>query len=210
MTTSAALPSRCAIVPVGAPGCGKTALLSRLATELADHGFRFGPDDVRRLAFGTRAYLGAGQHVHSCARSFFAARLAANRSAAYDATNTTRAERRLLLDIAQRQRAFSVALLFRVADTALLRRNLAREVDAVVPEHVVLRYHARVEALRATVLAEEGFRLVIEVAVRDGEFAVRRVRAAQESSEEADRVWNALETVTRKSTQRARRGAVNR
>src|SRR2546427_7700108 len=109
------LPPRAAVVSIGAPGSGKTTLLARLAAEAGDPGFRHGPDDVRLQAFGTLAYQGAGQHVHAAARAFFAARLASGRAAAFDATNTTRTDRRRLLTLSQRFGAPAVALLFDVS-----------------------------------------------------------------------------------------------
>src|SRR4051794_1647696 len=82
------LPRRAAVVPIGGPGAGKTTVLTTIGDQLGESGFRHGPDDVRRLAFGTVAYQGAGHLVHQAAQAIFAARLSSGRAAAYDATNT--------------------------------------------------------------------------------------------------------------------------
>ena len=163
MSTVVVLPARCALVPVGAPGSGKSTALARMAAELGDPGFRFGADDVRLLAFGTRAYQGAGQHVHTAARSIFAARLASGRPAAYDATNTTRRERRPLVELAARYRRPAVAGVFRAPVDVLRARNAVRAPDAVVPEEALTRMAERVGRITAEQLRREGFALVVDV-----------------------------------------------
>lgn len=155
------LPHGAAIVAVGAPGSGKSTVLGALAAAEGDPGLRFGADDVRLLAFGTRAYQGAADHVHAAARAVFAARLASGRAAASDATNTTARERRALLAVAARHRRPAVALLLRVPGDVLLARNAGRADDAVVPEEVVLRMAARVALLDEARLLDEGFASVV-------------------------------------------------
>src|SRR3954447_20284214 len=114
------LPRRAAVVPIGAPGAGKTTVLSAMADQLGEPGFRHGPDDVRRLAFGTVAYQGAGDLVHRAAQAIFAARLSSGRAAAYDATNTLRKERRELLELVRPYRVTPVALVFCVCEDEIL------------------------------------------------------------------------------------------
>jgi predicted kinase len=155
------LPHGAAVVAVGAPGSGKSTVLDALAAAAGDPRLRFGADDVRLLAFGTRAYQGAADHVHTAARAVFAARLASGRAAASDSTNTTAVERRALLAVAARYGRPAVALLFRVPGDVLVARNAGRAPDAVVPDDVVLRMAARVALLDERRLLDEGFASVV-------------------------------------------------
>jgi predicted kinase len=145
-------------VPIGAPGAGKTTWLDGLAAELDDPGFRYGPDDVRAAAFGTLAYQGVGHLVHASARYCFAARIASGRAAGYDATNSTRSERKPLVEIARKYFGTPIAVVFPCGLDVLLARNAARDrPDAVVPEDVIERYARRVAAITEDRLRDEGF-----------------------------------------------------
>ncbi len=162
------LPARAAVVPVGAPGAGKTTLLDGLAAVLDEPGFRFGPDDVRLLAFGTTAYQGAGHLVYAAARDVFAARLASRRRAAFDAMNTRRRDRRVLVEVARRFGGVPVALLLPVAEDELLRRNDDRPPERRVPPDVVVRHARRVAGLTTALLEDEGFSVVHVLGSRSG------------------------------------------
>jgi predicted kinase len=157
------LPHRVAVIPIGAPASGKTTLLDRIGAALRDPRFRHGPDDIRRLAFGTRAYQGAAGHVHEAARAIFTARLVSGRAAGYDATNTTRRERVPLVDAALRAGAPVVAVVLRADRNELLRRNAARPEPDAVPVDALLRFAARVERLSPAFLLEEGFVSVFQI-----------------------------------------------
>ena len=157
------LPRRAAVVPIGAPGAGKTTVLTAMAQALGEPGFRHGPDDVRRVAFGTVAYQGAGHLVHQAAQAIFAARLSSGRAAAYDATNTLRKERGELLELVRPYRVAPVALVLRVDDDELLRRNRSRPPEAVVPDDLVVKFNKRVTQLDADQLRADGFQLVVEL-----------------------------------------------
>jgi predicted kinase len=145
------------VVPIGLPGSGKTTLLAEAAAHLGDPAFRFGADDVRQLAFGSRQVQGNPAAVHSVARAVVALRLSSGRSTAYDATSVNARDRAVLLDLANNNSATPVALIFAAGLAVAKYRNASRSPEYRVPEEVIDRMSRPLGQVSAESLAREGF-----------------------------------------------------
>ncbi len=145
------------VVPIGVPGSGKTTLLTGAAARLGDPAFRFGADDVRQLAFGSRQVQGNPAAVHGVARAVVALRLSSGLSAAYDATSVNARDRAVLVELARKNRANPVALIFAAGPYVAKDRNASRPPESRVPEEVIDRMSRPLEQVSAQSLVREGF-----------------------------------------------------
>lgn len=155
------LPPKHLLVPVAIPGSGKTTLLETAAASMGDPSWRFGADDVRRLAFGNVSIQGNPGLVHSAARSFVSVRLAAGLGAAYDSTSVGGSDRQALLALAAQFDTPVYALLSQVPFEVARVRNVGRPEGAgQVPEFVMDKMVGRARGVTAAGLLAEGFREV--------------------------------------------------
>lgn len=153
-----ALTRNALVIPVAVPGSGKTTLLQAAAASIGDPGWRFGPDDVRRLCFSSVSVQRRPEHVHRATRAIVSVRLSVGIGAAYDATSVGVRDRAVLLELARDFGIPAVALLSKVPFEVARARNAARpERDGRVPDFVMDRMEARVRSVTEESLRAEGF-----------------------------------------------------
>ncbi len=154
---SLVLEHRSLIIPVGAAGSGKSTLLGQVAEALADPGFRFGNDDVRRLVCAGPFCAAATEQVAAAARAMVGARLAHDMPAALDCTNTGQRARAQAISLARSSDAKAIALLSQVPAAVVRARNAGRTPDLVVPINILESMLTAMESITPEQLLSEGF-----------------------------------------------------
>lgn len=128
---------------VGIPGSGKTTYAR---TQLS-HALRVSLDDFRLMLTGVAFERANERYVVTAAHATLRALLARarrwQRDIVLDATNVTRARRRLYVAMARRRSVPTIAVYLSCPLEVALVRN--RQRPAAVPEHAVRRLHAALQ-----------------------------------------------------------------
>ena len=134
---------RCGLlIPIGAPGSGKTHYINKMYPHLKNVSM----DDERKRLCGNASDMSKNQEAYeNCFREL--KNLMKNRvSAIWDATNTTRKTRRRLIDLARHNGIEVVMIYFDLSLETILKQNKNR--DRVVPEDVVIKYYSQLQTPR--------------------------------------------------------------
>lgn len=143
-------------VAIGIPGSGKT-------TSKPCNTWSVCPDNIRAYFYGDASIQGDGKKVFSIAYNSAQRLLADGKDVYFDATNTTKYTRQLLLKKLKPYASKCVALYFNIPIDVCKRRNAHR--SRVVPEHVIDRMYKQLSFNPPTI--EEGFDDIIEVTEAD-------------------------------------------
>lgn len=139
-------------VAIGIPGSGKTT--NKL------HGtWSVCPDNIRAHLYGDASIQGDGKRVFTLAYNHAQRLLADGKDVYFDATNTTKYTRQLLLRKLKPYASKCVALYFNIPIEECKYRNAHR--SRVVPEHVIDRMHKQLSLNPPT--QDEGFDEIIEI-----------------------------------------------
>lgn len=146
----------------GVPGCGKSTLAKTLFPETKV----ISSDEIRFALFGGLKIAHSSDQRKANNRRVFAqyhaeieTTLAYGRSVVADATNLDAESRRHLIEIARRNAADPVLILFANVDTAL-DRNAARDDETRVPDEVQDRFVSKYWTTLAQYLQEDYARVI--------------------------------------------------
>lgn len=145
------LPADALVLLVGASGSGK----STWAARHFDAGQVLSSDGFRALVAGEAADQSATADAFRILHLVARARLRRGLLTVVDATNVTTAARRALLRMAASAKRPVVAIAFAVSLPRCLRQN-AHRAERQVPEDVVRKHHAQMQAALAA-LPDEGY-----------------------------------------------------
>ena len=127
------------VILVGAPAAGKSTWRRQFKGEVIS------TDDIRREEFGVQFDPRVEPAVWRLAHRRLARALAEGKEVCFDATNTTRAQRRPLIRLGREAGAVIQAVVFVKDLQELLEGNAIRPPGSRVPEEVVRTKHAEME-----------------------------------------------------------------
>jgi protein phosphatase len=163
------IPEPSVVVLIGAAGSGKSTLAARHFPAEAV----LSSDALREHVSGDAADQSATKVAFRILHRQLTTRLAAGRLAVVDATNTTTAARRAILDRASAAGVPAIAVALDLP-AAISQARAAARPDRRVPADVIDRQHAQVHhAVERGELARDGFQTVIVLRTPDDVGALR-------------------------------------
>ncbi|MFM2381576.1 MAG: hypothetical protein RLZZ76_343 [Candidatus Parcubacteria bacterium] len=127
------------LVSIGIPGSGKTTFLKPFAEQ---HNFVYiSPDSLREELTGDAVHQSEDARVWKIVEYATEKSLSDGKSVVIDATFTNTRVRNAFIEIARKEKAETVGMLFDVSLETALERNAQRE--RVVPEYVIEKMHTR-------------------------------------------------------------------
>lgn len=144
---------------IGIPNSGKSTYADNLILNQSDF-IIVSTDEIRNKLTGTYEFsLEFNQIVFEIAKKKINNALMRGFNVVYDATNTNKKYRKSIINIAKKNNAKTIAVIFKTPLTVCLNRNSMRNIERRVPEDVILamsKYDSNISKL-------EGFEEVIEI-----------------------------------------------